>query len=829
MNYSFNWDMFPSTALEASRLLTPLGCLIQKSSVKVPTFNSFPMKCLLCGATTSIFTEIDQTGNVFCCPFCLKRSPLPKKAESSTGLDVVPQNETVDYIIPNDIAQPIGSRGPVVLFVVDLYQQVDCPEEFTALKKHLTDSISKLSTETSVGLISFANTVTLHGQKEVLFSLDKLVPANYNFASILGDKPVVAKILLMIAESSSTNIWKGLQALQSGYFSSPKEAIEQVERLRPNLTRSFKPERSSGFALLIATLLILAASSALLLGKVKYFSSGPCTIGPGSVVNTLESMRTHDDIANLKASHFVGASKFYKALSYIGCGYTIDQSYSAAFTAGGSLTDYNVGKTSSRFSFDLFFGSLDQVGLYEMCSLSSGTGGAVIFSDGFVTHSFGKKLQAVSEDPSTQDCILTVHTSPGLKVSYTLSYGTPYQSSYQSGDQTSYHHDRISDNISGFESLLKKRHFTNKWYLGEVRDSVGCVLFEIDPSSLKSSTLKDVFIQFELEFWDSELQQRVIRSTTLKKPTTRSVFGSTEESKKKLSSKINENARQKALLTNFNPEAWITILTRLLISKIDTTLGFESFEEVINILDVTLMKIAKFFGVMKEQISNCSNPFENLKTLYSIDDHFKKLPILGYYLRKNPQLISIFNSSPDETAYYHHIFMGLLTDESCIMIQPNLYEVVDDRLEKRPLETTTVQLIKDRRFFVLDTFHTVTIYLHTQKDKLRLHSSDNDDIVYERKIEEVNNIIDIIHSELLCDRTFIPKLILTQTGHSLSRFLLSRLLPPNNIIEDGAKTKKKWWTLDRREKTITTDDISAEKYYEEVLSRAQTLRIEDGL
>lgn len=826
MNLSFNWDTFPSTKLELTRLLAPLGCLFQKTNASVPGFNAFPTKCPLCGAFTNRFTVKDTESNTLWCPFCHTRFQIPKDIHPETG--ALPDVETVDYIPPKDISQPIGSRGPVVLYVVDLYQQVDCPEEFTAMKERILESISRLPSSASVGLITFSNTITLHGGRSVLFSLDDL-PKGCDSSGILGDKPAIAKILLKIAESSSTNIWKGLLLLQSGFLQSPESLKNEIDALKPNLTRSFKPERVSGFALLIASCFLQCASSSLLLGNVKLFSSGPCTIGPGKVVDVTETIRTHDHIANLKAPHFMNAAKFYRALSFIGSGYTIDQAYAAAFSLGGSLTHYNVSSSAPKFTFDLHFGSLDQVGLYEMYSLSSGLGGTVIFSDSFTRHSFKTKLEAVDSLPKVQDVVLTVHTSVGLKVSYSLSYGTPYQSSYQSTHLMEYHHGRISDTISGFESLMKKRHFTNRWYLGDLKDSVGCVLFEVDPIAISKAKAKHVYIQFQLDFWDPETQKKVTRVTTTQKPTTMSIFASSAEGEKKISRLISENARQKALLAQFNPETWITILTRLLISKIDTTLGFESFEEVIQLMDKTLIKLTNFFGVMKKEASASSNPLEKLKALYSIDEHFRSLPVYAYYLRKNPQLVSIFNSSPDETAYYHHLFMGLLVEDSCLMIQPRFYHVVDGQMVQKPAETSSIQKAKGDSFFILDSFHTIIIYLHSDRNRLKLHSSDNDDIVYGRTNDQVNKTIDLAYCEIIENRSFVPKIVLTQTGHSQARFLLSRLLPPNNIIEDGAKTKKKWWHFDTVPKAITTKDISSEKYCEELLSRAESLRIEDEI
>ena len=108
---------------------------------------------------------------------------------------------------------------------------------------------------------------------------------------------------------------------------------------------------------------------------------GPCTIGPGMVVGTglEETIRSHTDIQKNErnARYTKEAIKFYTGITQ------------KAVAAGHAI--------------DVFVGSLDQVGIHEMRSLSERTGGSLVMSDSFSVTTFKDSLRKLLEPDSTAE------------------------------------------------------------------------------------------------------------------------------------------------------------------------------------------------------------------------------------------------------------------------------------------------------------------------------------------------------------------------------------------------------------------------------------------
>merc|ERR550537_354041 len=56
---------------------------------------------------------------------------------------------------------------------------------------------------------------------------------------------------------------------------------------------------------------------------------------------------------------------------------------------------------------------------------------------------------------------------------------------------------------------------------------------------------------------------------------------------------------------------------------------------------------------------------------FHLSSHFSIFPQFMFHLRRS-QFMQIFNSSPDETAYYRHKLLRAPTSDSSVMIQPAL-------------------------------------------------------------------------------------------------------------------------------------------------------------
>lgn len=849
----FNWNVFPSTKLEASQMLTPLGCMFTPLGSSALKTTHEVIRCSACTNVINPYIKIDRQNRMWWCPFCTKMShipdsfDLPEKGASDVPVEIRPsQHNTVEYTLPKDISSSTNGAF-VAAYVVDTYQHTDAIElgEFDALKNAIADSMENLPANTLVLLVTFNDTVEVHvpAKKDtVAFLPDRVFGEKYDFSALFKDTALVDLVRSKLLAHDTLASDYSSSSLFERVILAPNltELQNYVRSLKPKLTHSYKPPRATGLALFVATLLLSGSFSGLL-GKVSLFCSGPATSSPGKIVQESSPIRSHHDVANFKAPYFAPAAKFYQTLAYISCGYRMEDAYTAVYTSSKKIIDYSVADQSPRFSFDVYTGSLDQVGVYEMKSLALSGSGNIVLTDGFQSHRFVELLQANTSSilGEKQKAKLTVSSSDGLKVMKAICSGTELQSSYQAEKHADMHFSKISDTVTQFDSTMRKKNFTNQWYLGNIdRSNTVAVYFEMD--TVNSSSLldentgaKEVFVQFQTKFHDLE-GNSFLRVTTVRRPTTLSILA---QNKVKLSNNtyrlINTKSsilKEKALLESFDYKAWMVLFTRLLISKIDTTIGFESFEEVVNDVDLALIRLMRFFGGLKIDTQSCQNPFDNPSLVYSINESFKELPALSYSLRRNPQLIRIFNSSPDETAYYHHIFNKSETETSCTMIHPDFYRVsADHELKKVSLDITSLDSEKDNAtYFVLDSvFKIIIFYRYTDaKLKLPLHNSNNDDLIYGKPdIPALAQVLDMVKANLLKDRSIVPHIVLTQSGHSQARFLLARLYP---VLDKNDAAESLWWSFfsKRNNHNLMTDDVSVGKYYDELLEKVQNFKIE---
>lgn len=846
MSTRFNWDVFPSTKLEASHMLTPLGCLFTPAYGLPVQSHSTPIQCDLCISYINQYIRIDRQNKMWWCPFCEKRSflpdgfPLHEKGSENNDipLEIRPNVLTIDYVLAKDIA--MGSETPfVVVYVIDLYQHTDSIEskEFDLLKEAISESIHKLPKNTLVGIVTYAEDVDVYvssGAAPISFLPGLLFGDKYDYNKIFTDSNLTSVLFRLLRVGSPPSSRD--DSLVNNAFLSPELLLEYIQNLKPVLTDSYKPPRSTGIACYIAALM-LSQSFSNLIGKISVFISGPPTLSPGKIVDK-GTIRSHHDVANFKAPNFVPALRFYQALSYVAAGYQPADVYNIVYTAGGKLTDYSVSERAPTFSFDIYTGALDQVGVYEMRHLANSGSGSILLSETFASHQFKQTLLANTAAIATEkhNTKLAVATSRGLKVMKSVSHGTELQSSYQSDKLSSMHQEKISDMVTQFDSTLKKRNFTNKWYLGSL-DSNDTLAIYFEMETVSSSSLlnaehgvKEVYIQFQAKWWDIELQLFVLRITTLKKITTLAILAAHQvkmsDGTYRLVNTKSSIVREKMLLDSFDYKAWIVLFTRLLTSKIDTTIGYESFDEVVKDVDIALIRLTKFFGGLQVQTHSSHNPYENLKVIHSISEKFRELPGYSYSLRRNPQLVRIFNSSPDETAYYHHIFIGSNAEESCMMIQPSFYQA-QEGLESVLLDVSSLKA-SESSFYVLDSVFSIIVFHQcVEGEKLKLHNSNNDDLVYGERLGKTEPVLHLV-DERIAQRSVIPKIILTQNGHSQARFLMARLNPVQD--KPVEKPESKWWNIftTSASPVLMTDEVSVSTYYDELLDKVKNYDIHDS-
>ncbi|KAL3219844.1 hypothetical protein MRX96_005607 [Rhipicephalus microplus] len=294
----FSWNVWPSSRLEATRLVIPLGCLFTplKERPDLPPIQYDPSSV--------------HTANV-------PGHPQPSYAsisEQHQPAELIPQFSTIEYTIMRAACVP-----PIFLFVVDTCIDDD---ELTALKESLQMSLSLLPANALIGLITFGKMVQVHE-----LGSDGCAKS-YVFR---GTKDLTAKqIQDMLGVGKFGQQAQGVAPQQPRMPQHPQQPqhpqpippasrfLQPVHKCDMNMSdlldslqrdpwpvsQGKRPLRSTGVALSIAVGL-LECSYPNTGARIMLFTGGPCTQGPGMIVgDELKiTIRSHHDISkdNCKA------------------------------------------------------------------------------------------------------------------------------------------------------------------------------------------------------------------------------------------------------------------------------------------------------------------------------------------------------------------------------------------------------------------------------------------------------------------------------------------------------------------------------------------------
>lgn len=77
----FTWNMWPSSRIDATRLVVPLGCLYQplKERNDLPVINYDPVVCTrsnTCKGILNPMCQVDYRAKLWVCVFCSQRNPV---------------------------------------------------------------------------------------------------------------------------------------------------------------------------------------------------------------------------------------------------------------------------------------------------------------------------------------------------------------------------------------------------------------------------------------------------------------------------------------------------------------------------------------------------------------------------------------------------------------------------------------------------------------------------------------------------------------------------------------------------------------------------------
>jgi len=612
----FSWNVWPSSRLEATRMVVPLGCLFTplKERPDLPPIQYDPVLCTRpnCRAVLNPFCQVDYRAKVWSCNFCFQRNPFPPQyaaiSEQHQPAEIIPQFSTIEYTLTRAQCAP-----PVYLILLDTCME---EEDLQAVKESLQMSLSLLPPNALIGLITFGKMVQVHElgcegcSKSYVFR---------------GNKDLTAKqIQEMLGIGRGTNAGpqqpRGTQQqphpqqqqLPSNRFLQPvhkcdmalTDLLSELQRDPWPVAQGKRPLRSTGVALSIAVGL-LECTYPNTGARIMMFTGGPCTQGPGMVVDDelKHPIRSHHDIEKDNCKFMKKAIKHFEALA------------SRAANNGHVI--------------DIYSCALDQTGLHEMKFTANYTGGHMVMGDSFNTSLFKQTFQRVFSKDSQNEfkmgfgATVEVKTSRELKVQGCI--GVCISSNLKGA------------NVSDTEIGLGQ---TTQWKMcGLYPNTTYGIYFEVvNQHNAPIPQGGRGFIQFITQYQHSSGQRRV-RVTTVAR------------------NWVDASINAQHIAAGFDQEAAAVLMARIAIHRAETDDG----PDVLRWLDRMLIRLCQKFGEYHKDDPN-SFRFTEQFTLY---------PQFMFHLRRS-QFLQVFNNSPDETSYYRHALNVEDLTQSLIMIQPIL-------------------------------------------------------------------------------------------------------------------------------------------------------------
>ena len=798
-----SFHCWPSTRLEATRSIAPFGALVtpikQNCTLAPPNVLPYdPIRCSNsahhCQAILNPYCTVDFRSKLWVCPFCLQRNHFPPHyadviSEQNLPAELIPQYVVCEYELPSVPVAPVAS--PTFLFVIDTC--VSQKEELMELADSIQQAMNLIPPEARVGLITYGTNISVY---DLAASSETNIPRSYilrgnreyppsRIGELLGchlrnqqpqqpvggapGQPPPQQPQPLPPHMGNMDVLDRFLRPVSECSYAVAQILDDMKKDPWPIPSDKRPARATGAALSVAAGLLhlgVPRSGA----RMMLFTAGPCTSGPGAIVTRLkeDDIRSHQDLQRNAEPLFKSACEYYAKLAY-----------PAQLDIAAASDPKTVNKKKQDFKpthapyhvLDVFACSLDQVGLLEMRELVEATGGLTVLGDSFGQSVFKESLRRVfnrfgddvSADPQQQQqqpphpdagqmtmafgATLDVLTSSEFKVSGAI------------GPVTSLH--KSSPNVS---ELQIGKGGTCSWGLGGIDpNTTVAIYFDITSTSPIPET-KRRYIQFITKYLHCNGRTR-LRATTIAGPW----YNPPTNLPKDDPVAERHAMMQSPVKASFDQEAAAVLTARMAVYQTET----DDIGDVLRWVDRTLIRLCSKFA---EYTPDDPNTFR-------LSNEFSLYPQFMFHLRRS-QFLQLFNSSPDEAAYYRYIFSRENTTNSLVMIQPTLLSYSFNGPPQAALldaESVTADTI-----LLLDTFfHVVVFHGETIAAWREQGYHEQDEHVAFRALLEAPQS----DAQLIMDARFpVPRYIVCDQHKSEARFLMAKLNPSvthNSGMDNG--------------------------------------------
>ena len=753
-----SWNAWPSSRIEASRTIVPFGVMISplRAVEGSPTLPYEPLPCKGCASILNCYCQVDYASKMWVCPFCHTRNGFPAHyagiSESNLPAELFPQYVSLTYTLRTAPAPP-----PAFVFTVDLCQP---REDLAACVDSIKQTIGSLPERSLVGLVTFGERVHLY---ELGYGNCSKLWVLRGDASIPKDK--LASMLLLSNQTApqqkqNHQMNDGSGGCEGRFLVPLSEcefaleaALDELQPDAQDVAVGFRPRRCTGAAMDVAVSLFEAAGG-VSSGRVMMFLSGPITHGPGLMVDIdmAVPLRCHKDF-----DKGTGVAKHFKKSH-------------AFFTGVASRA------VASGVAADLFACAMDQVGVAEMAPTAERTGGVIVLADGFDHPVYRNTIKSMFErDPATGQCKMgfqatsDVFCTREVRVSGCIGAVTAAATGASSSGAAS---GRVSETDVGCGG-------TTSWRLGCVDErSSYAYYFDIVQSHNNAIRPGDPFyLQFQTRYVAAATGETRVKVTTLAR-------------------RWCDPARLDELVAGFDQEAAGVLMARISVWRGETEDAFD----VLRWLDRTLIRLCSKYGEYQKDDPNT----------FRLSPYMSLYPQFIFHLRRSP-FLQVFNSSPDETAYFRSVLNREGVSTAAVMIQPTLLRYALNPNGGAPVGMPAVLDVSSLApdvILLLDTFFHVVVFHGQTVAQWR-------DAGYHEKPEHAafKALLEVPQNDasaLINSRMPTPRFVDCDQNGSQARFVLARLNPSatHNTAANNAG------------EVIFTDDVSFSVFVEHLARTA---------
>ncbi|MCL7036420.1 hypothetical protein MKW94_012382 [Papaver nudicaule] len=766
----WSWNSWPSSKSEVSALVIPLSILYTPlmKYTDLPLLSYDPLICNRCGAVLNPYARVDYQSRIWVCPFCYQRNPFPRAytgiGENNIPAELFPTYTTVEY-------QQQGRKTANTTSVVNSSPSWGRTNSFqSVVSSTMTSAFSSSSSLNCLdvkgngpGIVFVVDTCSpedeLQALKNELLLVIARLPEN-TLVGLVTFNSMVAVHDLGFMECSKVVLFNGERELSSDQVQEFLGICQPKNQIHGKTSLMHKqgfllPISECEFSITTAIEEIRSSSQTVSGHRPQRSTGAAISISIG----LLEGC-----IANTGSRVMV----FTSGPTTMGPGIVVDTNRSVSIRTHRDLISGQAPHYVKSCNFykhlsarlcdasivlDLFACSLDQVGAAELKVAIENSGGFLMLGESFESDQFKKCLRHIFKQDADGnlnmyfDATVEIVTTKEVQISGALGPCVSMKKKSSS----------VSENEMG-------QGGTCSWKLCTLTNK-SCIsfLFELgNEQSIQPGSAFLVQIITRYRCGNGGTRQRVTTAA-------RRWVG----------------PRSQEIPSGFDQEAAASVMARLAIHRAERCFA----RDVIRWLDNMLIKFASKFGdYVQEDPSS-----------FRLASNFSLFPQFMYYLRRS-QFIDVFNSSPDETAFFRLMLNQEGVVGSLIMIQPTLLQYSFDG---PPIPVLLdISSISPDVILLFDSYFYVVIHYGSkiaQWKKLGYDRDPNNESF--RKLLEAP---EIDAEQLVAERVPLPKLVKCDQHGSQARFLLAKLNP--SITQNSTHTEGS--------EIIFTDDVSLQVFIE---------------